>query len=463
MTKNLPENITRFEAFVREVMEKQSAAGLAVSIVSADGTVLYERCFGSRDLAQNLPMTPDTIMGIASMSKSFCALSIMQLYERGIIDIDAPVKQYLPAFRDPDVLVRHFLSHIAGYYPLYRKDVRKTMAEVGLPEGADPFQSPEVAAAGLTEVIEDMNAQTLRTGRPGENFSYCNDGFALLSELVRLYGGEETYGAYLQKNVLAPLGMADTGARLVFDGEMAGRVSRLYQRGENGAMSGDWTPFDDQQAHAGAGGLRSTLEDMKKYVLMYLNGGVGPSGARVLSSHGIREMMRPRVKSELNGYYGYGLYSRALGNMTVWGHGGDQPGVAAHMDWSAESGVGVVVLCNTSQVASEAIARKAILLASGYDFEESEAGLEPVEWTDEQMDAVCGRYHSGEGTDLVIERTGSSFRVILDGAETIAYPVNCYMLRVKYIVDDIYGSLYRDDDGKVYALGGGFRMLPKVE
>ena len=463
MTKNLPENIARFESFVRDVMEQQSAVGLAVSVVNADGTTIYEKCFGSRDLEQDLPMTPDTVMGLASMSKSFCALSIMQLYERGLIDIDAPVQKYLPAFRDPDVLVRHFLSHIAGYYPLGRKEVRDTMAAVGLPEGKDPFLSPEVAAAGLKDVIDDMNAQTLRTGRPGENFSYCNDGFALLSELVRLCGGEATYGEYLRKNVLEPLGMTDTGARLVFSGEMAGRVSKLYQRKEDGTMSGDWTPFDSQEPHAGAGGLRSTLEDMKRYVLMYLNYGKGLNGSRVLSSCGIREMMRPRVKSELNGYYGYGICSRALGNMTAWGHGGDQPGVAAHMDWSEESGIGVVVLCNTSQVASEAIARKAILLASGFDFEESEAGLEPVEWDDAQMEAVCGRYHSGEDTDILIERMGSQFKVTLDGAETIAYPVNRYMLRVKYIVDDLYASVYRDDDGKVYALGGGFRMLPKVD
>lgn len=456
--KNQPENISIFEAFVQRVIETESAVGLAVSVINADGTVLYEKCFGDRDQKRGLPMTADTLMGIASISKSFTALAVMQLYERGVIDIEQPVQDYIPGFARSDVLIRHLLSHIGGFYPLPRQGVAQVVAELGLPDTVDPYLDVQVAERGLEKLLDSMNAQTVFTGRPGENFSYSNDSFALLSELVRLYGGEPTFAQYVEKHILAPLGMHSSGVRLLWQGD---RVSKLYQwRGTQ--MADDWTMQDDQSPHAGAGGVKSTLNDMKKYALMYLNHGRSQTGESVLSETGIRQMLRPRVRCELNGYYGYGLRCKAVGAMTMWGHGGDQPGVAAQVDWSEESGIAVVVLCNTAQVTASAIAEMAIRLASGYSAEASSEGLEPVEWNDELMESVCGRYQSGEGTTVEISRDGAQFKVRIDGAETIAYPINRYMLRVRRLIEDFLVSVYRNADGEVYALGGGYRMIPRV-
>ena len=457
--KNQPENISIFEAFIQRVIDAESAVGLAVSVINADGTVLYEKCFGARDQKQGLPMTADTLVGIASISKSFTALAVMQLYERGVIDIEKPVRDYVPGFARSDVLVRHLLSHIGGFYPLPRLSVAQVVAELGLSDTVDPYLDVRVAERGLEQLLASMNGQTVFTGRSGENFSYSNDSFALLSELVRLYGGEPTFAQYVEKHILAPLGMHSSGVRLLWQGN---QISKLYQRrGEQ--MADDWTMQDDQSPHAGAGGVKSTLNDMKKYALMYLNHGKSPSGERVLSEYGIREMLRPRVRCELNGYYGYGLRCKAVGAMTVWGHGGDQPGVAAHLDWSEESGIAVVVLCNTAQVTASAIAEMAIRLASGYSAEASSEGLEPIEWNDELMESVCGRYLSGEGTTVDVSRDGAQFKVVIDGSETIAYPINRYMLRVRGLIEDMLVSVYHDADGQVYALGGGYRMIPKIK
>lgn len=456
---NTPGNISLFENYINEIMQIGEAAGLAVSVFNSDGTVLYEKCFGLRDSKKQLPMTDDTVMGIASMSKSFTALSIMQLCERGIIDIEKPVKAYIPEFENPEICIKHLLSHTAGFYPLYRKSCKTAAKEAGLAEGEDILASAEAAACGLKELLADMNAVQEYTGRPGENFSYSNDGYALLSEIVRLCGGEKTYPEYLNKNILVPLGMADTKSTLKYSGE---KVSVLYQREDSGEMSDRWTMEDDQSPHGGASGIRSTLKDMRKYVLMYLNYGKGLNGTRVLSEYGIREMMRPRAKASLGSYYGYGLYSQEMEGLAMWGHGGDQPGVAGMMNWSEESGVGVVVLCNTAQTASAAIAKKAIRLASGLPFNENEDCLQPVEWSDEQMDDVCGMYMTGEGTKVIINRAENQFLVEIDGAHTIGFPVNRYMIRVKAMAEDMLTMVYRDENGKVFALGGGYRMLKKV-
>ena len=459
MMKNQSENINAFEAFVQRVMETEAAVGLAVSIVSADGTVLYEKCFGQRDREAGLPMDGDTLMGIASITKSFTALAVMQLYERGAIDIVQPVQKYIPGFEYRNITVQQLLSHIAGFYPMPRQSVAAVAQKAGLAAGEDPYHSVKVAELGLADLLESFNAQTAFTGRPGENFSYSNDSFALLSEIVRLYGGEATFAQYVEKNILAPLEMTDSGVRLVWQGD---HVSKLYQM-RGGEMAGDWTMLDDQGPHAGAGGLKSTLSDMKKYALMYLNHGKSIKGTRILSVYGIREMQRPRVECELNGYYGYGLCTKAVKAMTVSGHGGDQPGVAAHLDWSYESGIAVIVLCNTAQVTVSAIADMAMRLASGYGENTSSEGLEPVEWSDEMMESVCGDYRSGEGTAVTVTKDGHGFRVSLDGAETTAFPINRHMLRVRRLVEDMLVDVYCDDSGKVYALGGGYRMIPKIK
>ena len=202
---------------------------------------------------------------------------------------------------------------------------------------------------------------------------------------------------------------------------------------------------------------------MKKYVGMYLNLGKSLSGNRILSSCGIREMTLPRVMCELNEYYGYGMRSKAVHGMTVWGHGGDQPGVSSQFDFSLETGIGVVVLCNTSQVSVSAISDMAIRLASGYPAQPSEIGFEPIVWDDATMDDLCGNYATQEDTNVTILKHGTMFRVLINGAETIAFPINRYMLRVKRLVEDMIVRVYRDDDGKTYALGGGYRMIPKVK
>ena len=144
-----------------------------------------------------------------------------------------------------------------------RQSVAAVAQKAGLAAGEDPYHSVKVAELGLADLLESFNAQTAFTGRPSENFSYSNDSFALLSEIVRLYGGEATFAQYVEKNILSPLEMTDSGVRLMWQGD---HVSKLYQM-RDGEMADDWTMLDDQGPHAGAGGLKSTLNEDRKSVV----------------------------------------------------------------------------------------------------------------------------------------------------------------------------------------------------
>ena len=112
-----------FEELVSRIQERSKAVGIAVAIVDRNGNTQYEKFFGYRDQERKLPIDEDTIFGLASVTKSFVALSIMQLVEAGKVDLDDPVSKYIPEFTNRNqkpIKVWHFLCHTAGFYPMHR-------------------------------------------------------------------------------------------------------------------------------------------------------------------------------------------------------------------------------------------------------------------------------------------------------------------------------------------------------
>ncbi|KPN29562.1 beta-lactamase/D-alanine carboxypeptidase [Halolamina pelagica] len=98
----------------RRVVRAEGLPGLSVAVTDADGTV-YADGFGSRDLAGNRPATPETLYGIASCTKSFAGVAILQLVEGGICDLDDPISAYVPvAFDEPEPTIHHLLTHSSG-------------------------------------------------------------------------------------------------------------------------------------------------------------------------------------------------------------------------------------------------------------------------------------------------------------------------------------------------------------
>src|SRR5690606_30258396 len=121
MTRNT-KDWSGLEAYVKTIMEREQIPGLAMAI-SQHGETIYEQGFGVRDIETNKRVTPDTIFGIASVTKSFTALAIMQLVEQGKLTLDSPVIRYLPQFHLPrakdmeQIYVHHLLTHTTGQPP----------------------------------------------------------------------------------------------------------------------------------------------------------------------------------------------------------------------------------------------------------------------------------------------------------------------------------------------------------
>ncbi|NRR02204.1 beta-lactamase family protein [Brevibacillus sp. RS1.1] len=120
-------SVSALEAFVQQFMQKEKVPGLSIGI-SRDGETIYQKGFGVTDLGTNQPVTPETIFGIASVTKSFTAAAIMQLVAEGKLSVDDPIRNYLPDLQGKGdihtdkITIHHLLSHTSGVPPLLRRE-----------------------------------------------------------------------------------------------------------------------------------------------------------------------------------------------------------------------------------------------------------------------------------------------------------------------------------------------------
>ena len=298
----------RMDAYLAANFPRAGAPGLAVAVGDAGG-VRYLRTFGDCPAA-------DAPFVVGSLSKSFTAVAVMQLVEQGAVDLDAPASRYAPGYDVPDeVPVRSLLNQTSGF-------------------GA--YDSLAEAADG--ELGETFGA-----------FSYANANYDLLGRVVEGASGED-YARYLDEHVLEPLGMASTTAD-------PARAEAL------GMVPGhrDWfgLPVADGFRHAqgdgawggpASGYVASSVRDMASYLRMYLNGGMGGDGARVLSADSVRRMFLDRVPDpEGDTYYGMGWTSFSWDDgELVLSHDGQVENYTASMCLLPERGIGIVALSDAN-------------------------------------------------------------------------------------------------------------------
>ena len=298
----------RMDAYLAANFPRAGAPGLAVAVVDAAG-VRYLRTFGDCPDA-------DAPFVVGSLSKSFTAVAVMQLVEQGAVDLDAPASRYAPGYDVPDeVTVRSLLNQTSGFG----------------------------AYDSLAEAADGELGETFGT------FSYANANYDLLGRVVEGASGED-YARYLDEHVLEPLGMASTTAD-------PARAEAL------GMVPGhrDWfgLPVADGFRHAqgdgawggpASGYVASSVRDMASYLRMYLNGGMGGDGARVLSADSVRRMFLDRVPDpEGDTYYGMGWTSFSWDDgELVLSHDGQVENYTASMCLLPERGIGIVALSDAN-------------------------------------------------------------------------------------------------------------------
>lgn len=456
------------ENLVRSIMKDYEACGIAAAIIDKNGVTQYEKFWGVRDLESRKELDGETIFGLASVTKSFTALAIMQMEERGILKLDDPVSRYVPEFTNKNqktVTIRHLLTHSGGFFPLPRILVDQVAAEMGLDEKevGDLAYNDALADEGVRRVAERLDAQTEESGlngEPGEYLSYCNDGYGLLSDIIRRHGGEPSYAEYLLKNIIEPLGMKRSFCDFVRP-SLDVNAATLYKK-VNGVMTASRDYHDHAFVLNGGGAMKSTLNDLKKYLAMYLNEGKTPEGIRILGSTGIREMCRPRQDYGAFGYYGYGLSMKRLDDLKVVEHGGSLPGVSSNIAWSNEAEAAVIVLCNTSGVPVRLISDALMRMYNGRNPVDRRDVWQETSWDEETILEAQGMYISGEGTKAELYRKkDGSLGARENGKEIPIIPVGPKTAIVRNQYSDLFIRLIQNESRGIYAIAYGSRLIPK--
>jgi methyl acetate hydrolase len=274
---------------LRRAAEAGDIPGVAAAAATGDG-VIFEGAFGTRDLATGAPMTPDTVVWIASMTKAVTGACAMQLVEQGKLLLDGDIATVLPELGRVQVLdgfdpagqprlrapkraitLRHLLTHTAGFtYAIWNADMARHIEAAGIPS----IMTCENAAFALPLVFD-----------PGEKWEY---GISIdwAGKAVEAVSGQ-TLGQYMTDHVLAPLGMTDTGFRI---GEaQRRRLARIHARTPDGLAAIDMEMPQDPEFQMGGGGLYSTVGDYLKFTQMILHGGTF-NGVRVLQAPTVAAM-----------------------------------------------------------------------------------------------------------------------------------------------------------------------------
>jgi CubicO group peptidase (beta-lactamase class C family) len=323
----------RLDAYVQHEANASRIPGVAVAVVQGGQTV-HARGFGTDGRGHSI--TPDTPFWIGSLTKSFTALSVMQLVESGKVDLDAPIQRYVPYFRVADaeasgrITVRHLLNQTSGFS---RADGIRMVFE-----GKDQ---------GLQDAVAEM--ASLNLNRPvGESYQYSNLNFVVLGLMVETVSGQ-SWTDYVQHHIFEPLAMTHSYATLQ-EAEKNG-LTATHRQAFGFPLE---TEGQYPRALAPTGYLYSAAGDMARYLMMYSQGGL-LDGRRVLSQQGIAEMLQPatnvagfQLQSQvLQAQYGEGWFVGPFGSAqdARW-HQGSLPYFTAWMALLPSTGQAVVVLMN---------------------------------------------------------------------------------------------------------------------
>ncbi|MEY4848633.1 MAG: Penicillin-binding protein [Pseudomonadota bacterium] len=332
------------DELMQQFTTREHVPGAAWGIV-VDGRLAHVGVTGVRDVASSAPVQPDSVFRIASMTKSFTALAILRLRDQGKLSLDDRVDRYIPQLRklrypttdSPRLTIRHLLTHSAGF-----------------PED-NPWgdQQLAISEAQFDRLLEQGIAMS---NAPGVAYEYSNYGFALLGRIVSVVSGVP-YARYVEQQVLRPLGMRNTTLEPEAVPKM--QLAQGY-RYEDGLWKLE--PQLADGAFGAMGGMLTSIEDLGRYVGLYLQAWPARDGADTmpLSRASLREMQQTgrerratvgrtaQGEPELNaGGYGYGLrVSQSCRFAHVVAHSGGLPGFGSQMRWLPEYGVGLIAFGN---------------------------------------------------------------------------------------------------------------------
>ncbi|MFP4000912.1 MAG: serine hydrolase [Thermoplasmata archaeon] len=372
----------KIEDFVTEWMSDNSVPGMSISIVKGDKKI-YSRGFGARDLKDNIPATPDTLYGMASVTKSFTALSILKLVQRGVIELDDKITEYVPIRWENDVTIQDLLTHSSG------------MPSLGVSEALIDrlieMDERGLALSDLEDFYTHLNsAKEEIAADPGEEFFYFNSGYALLGQIIEKVSGKP-YPKFVRDEIFEPLDM--DRSRFEYDEEAEDMMTPYFM----GEEKPEETPYPLREIGHPGGGLLSSANDLANYLIMNMNSGRF-NGKQIVD----RELLEKAHDSHISretGDYGFGWFIKEFEGEKFVGHSGSIAVSGGFIGFVGD--IGVAVCANTISGSSfEEVGKRIIKTVRGED--ESELTYFK---RSKRLEKLTGTYESYRGIkEMEIEK-----------------------------------------------------------
>jgi serine beta-lactamase-like protein LACTB len=291
----------------------------AVVLVVKEGKVVHRKAYGLANLELDVPMRPDLVFRIGSITKQVTAAAVLKLVEDGKLDVKAPASRYLDELPKAweAVTVEQLLNHTAGIpshkeHPTYKARMREDMT---------PAELLEAFVANLPLEFE-----------PGTRYRYSDTGYLLLGMLIEQVSGQR-YSEFIQQRFFEPLGLKRM--RYGSETELIEGLVPGYTKGPKPCAY-----RSTSQAFA-SGGLVSDADDVARWLLALYEG-------KVLKPESLARMMAPlKLKDGKEVGYGFGIGFRPLGKTKLAGHAGGVPGFKSWAETDPATRTVVVILNNT--------------------------------------------------------------------------------------------------------------------
>ena len=323
-----------FNRYIKTELSKGTIAGMGIAIVTND-SILLSKGYGYADIQNKIPFSNNTVINIASISKSFIGVSIMYAMENNLLDLDNNVNELLsfnvinPHSPDQFITLRHLMGHTSGI-----KD-EDTLYKASYHYGGD---SPEPLAVFLEDYLspdgKHYSENNFIYSKPGETYLYSNIGAGLAGHILESVTGKPL-NVLTREIIFEPLEMNET---YWFLSEMPdlSKHSKLYKVGEKTntlieiELYGLITYPD--------GGLRTTISDLSNYLIWIMNKG-SFKGRSIIKSSSVAEMLKPDYSNS---------YAKFWETGERIGHGGWDPGVTTGMYYIPEDQLGIIIFVNSS-------------------------------------------------------------------------------------------------------------------
>lgn len=462
LTKSILENLNEE---LDQTCKELKIPGMALTIYQ-DGHSMYENYHGYRNIEKELPVTKDTIFGLASITKSLTSLIVVKLEEEGELNAKDKVIKWLPNLKLPSeeytkqLEVWHLMSHTSGLPGLPTIHNARIKSIMDDPDGEFLFgkwqpdeQDIIQNADELIEQISKMDFELL--GPPGTVFNYSNEGFGILQKIIELASGR-SFIEYVGEKLFSPLDMNDS--IFLTDSIMnKDNVTELYayKDKQSGIFhSPAWWDVGDIYTN---GSWKTSANDLMKFVeLLRLNGGF--QSRQIISEDKIKKMTSPAVSLPNGGDYGYGIEINSIGEYTRFGHGGSIKGVSSNFQVIQEKGISASILINMAEVPAESILISALNTILEIPDKQSFKKDQVLSAETLDLSIFTGSYQSGEGNKASVSVQNDLLYLNRNELVTCFYPIS----ENDFIAETGERIYFSKSGDSVHSVLIGKRVLEKV-